>query len=255
MVANALSLESTGSHTSAGTTPSSARARGRVFRWRAPNQSRSLRRGTSVEEKRIEDLRAKRRTRRPPRYNGPPPRRPRRRGHCCQRCTTATHIVPASLRTPGPRSMRKRHAGGCLTGDHPEERTLLAWNSDHCGAPPPSTVPRNDPPSPDFRHHNRLPERGKTRPHPSRDRPVSNDAFALEPPPGITPLKNVHCRQLGATSAHRNNAPGLHARERGAQGAVGSPRPGGASRSALPRRSAFKLGSERQALGLPNDRR
>jgi hypothetical protein len=29
------------------------------------------------------------------------PRRPRRRGHCCQRCTTATHIVPASLRTSG----------------------------------------------------------------------------------------------------------------------------------------------------------
>jgi hypothetical protein len=47
--------------------------RDEVFRRRAPYQSRSLRRGTSVDERRIENLRAKRRTLWPPRYTGPPP--------------------------------------------------------------------------------------------------------------------------------------------------------------------------------------
>jgi hypothetical protein len=128
---------------------------------------------------------------------------------------------------------------GCLTRDHPEERTPLAWNSAHCDAF--RRLPLATPgPNPDFRHQNRLPERGTTRPHPSRDSPVSNDAFAMEPPPGTTPSKNVHCRQLRATSACWNNAPGLHDRERGAQGASGSLRPGRGSPSALPRRSAIK---------------
>jgi hypothetical protein len=39
----------------------------------SPHQSRSLRCDTSVEQKRIEDFQANRRTLRPPRYNGPPP--------------------------------------------------------------------------------------------------------------------------------------------------------------------------------------
>jgi hypothetical protein len=153
--------------------------RDELFRWRVPHQSRSVRRGTPVGEKRIEDLRANRQALRPPRYTGPPPRRPRRRGHCCQRCTTATHIVPASLRTSGPRSMRRPHAGGCLTRDHPEERTLLARNSDHCDAVPLAAASRNARPQSELPTPLSLPERGTTRPHPSRDRPVSNNAFAF----------------------------------------------------------------------------
>jgi hypothetical protein len=39
----------------------------------SPHQSRSLRCDTSVEQKRIEDFQANRRTLRPPRYTGPPP--------------------------------------------------------------------------------------------------------------------------------------------------------------------------------------
>jgi hypothetical protein len=200
MVANALSLESTRFHSSAGTAPSKQHGTGTRSLAGEPRTSPGRcgavlpsKRGESRTFERDDELSGRRgilvRL----------PRRPRRRGHCCQRCTTATHIVPASLRTSGPRSMRRPHAGECLTRDHPEERTLLAWNSDDCDPVPPAAASHNGQPSPNFRHHNRLSERGTTRRHPSRDRPVSNDAFALEPPQWNHAFEK---RPLPATRSH-----------------------------------------------------
>jgi hypothetical protein len=102
MVANALSLESTRFHSSAGTAPSKQHGTGTRSLAGEPRTSPGRcgavlpsKRGEARTFERIDELSGRRgilvRL----------PRRPRRRGHCCQRCTTATHIVPASLRTSG----------------------------------------------------------------------------------------------------------------------------------------------------------
>jgi hypothetical protein len=183
MVANALSLESTRFHSSAGTAPSKQHGTGTRSLAGEPRTSPGRcgavlpsKRGESRTFERDDELSGRRgilvRLRGGHGDEGTAASTARQRRTSFQlRCAPAGRDGCEDL-TPGDASLatirrnERFWLGTRTTATLFRRRLPLATAS----------------PSPDFRHHNRLSERGTKRPHPSRDRPVSNHALPWNHP-------------------------------------------------------------------------
>jgi hypothetical protein len=183
MIANALSLESTGLHTSAGTTPSKRHGTGTSSfaggSRTSPGRCAAVLPSTRSESRtfeRIDKLSGRRgilvRLRGGHGDEGTAASTARQRRTSFQlRCAPPGRDGCEDL-TPGDASLatirrnERFWLGTRTTATLFRRRLPLATAS----------------PSPDFRHHNRLSERGTKRPHPSRDRPVSNHALPWNHP-------------------------------------------------------------------------